>query len=256
MGGRIIALSTESRDARLTGALEVKGHPSIGRDAGIVSGSGELKVPITASLEKALADAEILIDFTAPSAIVHYAETAIARGIGLVIGSTALNADETAAIEKASKSVPVITAPNMSVGVNLCFRLAPMIAEALGEEYDIEIVEAHHNKKKDAPSGTALRLLDGILASRKSTRDRAIYGRGGMTGERPQGQIGVHAVRAGDIIGEHTVVFATGGERIELVHKAHSRDTFAHGALRAARFLAGRPAGRYSMDDVLFGGKK
>lgn len=253
MGCRIVALATESDHVKVTGALERPGHPSVGRDAGIVAGCGELKLAVTSDPKRALSDANVIIDFTAPSAIDSYLGSAIAGKIGIVIGTTALTDANNAAIGTAVKSVPVITAPNMSVGVNLLFKIAPMITEALGGAYDIEIIEAHHNRKKDAPSGTAERLLENIAAARKVSKDKAVYGRRGIVGERARDEIGVHAVRAGDIVGEHTVIFATGGERIELTHRASSRDTFASGALRAAEFITGRKPGLYSMHDVLFG---
>jgi 4-hydroxy-tetrahydrodipicolinate reductase len=253
MGGRIIALTTESNEIRTTGALEAVGHPAVGRDAGLIAGCGELKVAVTSSCDKALAGARVLIDFTSPAATLEHARVAAAHGIGLVIGTTGLSKNEEGELCDLAKKVPLILAPNMSVGVNLLFKIAPLITKALGADYDIEIVEAHHNKKKDAPSGTALRLLDVILETRDQTRAAAVYGRDGADAKRNAGEIGVHAVRAGDIVGEHTIYFATQGERVELTHRASSRDTFARGALRAAVFLAGRAPGRYSMEDVLFG---
>ncbi len=253
MGGRIIALASEMKNFKLTGAFEVTGHPAVGRDAGIAAGCGELHVPIIADAERALQNSDVLIDFTFPNASLAHARLAAARGLALVVGTTGLSAAEDAELERIAKEIPFICAPNMSVGVNLLFRIAPLIAKALDEGYDIEIVEAHHNKKKDAPSGTALRLLDVVAEARGVARDRAIFGREGADAKRVAGEIGVHAVRAGDIVGEHTVYYATAGERIELTHRATSRDTFARGALRAALFLAGKPAGRYSMADVLFG---
>jgi len=253
MGCRIISLAGERPDLKVTGALEAKGHPAIGSDAGMLAGCGELQVPVTSDPAKALAGAQVAIDFTAPSAVPLYASAAAEIGVGLVIGSTGLTAPEEAIIARAAERVPVLVAPNMSIGVNLLFRLVPQIAAALGSEYEIEILEAHHNKKKDAPSGTALGLLERILEVREPSRDQVVYGREGMTGARRQHEIGVHAIRAADTVGEHTVMFATAGERIEITHRASSRDTFARGALRAALFLAGKPAGRYAIADVLFG---
>jgi len=180
------------------------------------------------------------------------AEECAANGTAAVIGTTGIGPQHIAAFRAASAVVPCLVAPNMSLGVNLLFKFAPMIATALGAEYDIEIVEAHHRYKKDAPSGTALRLAENIVKStgRDMQRD-CLHGRSGIVGERPTGQIGIHAVRAGDIVGDHTVLFSCPGERIELTHRAHSRDTFCHGAIAAARFLAGKPPGMYTMDDVL-----
>lgn len=255
MGCRIVALAAESSTWRVTGAVEAPGHPAVGRDAGLLAGCGELQIPITADLDRGLAHAQALIDFSSPAATARHAEAAAARGIALVVGTTGLTAEAERALEAAARHVPVIAAPNMSVGVNLLFRVAPLIAKALDAAYDIEIVEAHHNRKKDAPSGTALRLLQVLQAARGGREAApAVHGREGADALRQPGEIGMHAVRAGDIVGDHTVHFATQGERIELTHRATSRDTFALGALRAASYLAGRPAGRYSMDDVLFGG--
>ncbi|RMH59210.1 MAG: 4-hydroxy-tetrahydrodipicolinate reductase [Candidatus Hydrogenedentota bacterium] len=252
MGGRITALCAEDPAFLLVGAIEARGHPAVGRDAGLVAGCGELNVTVTAEIEKALEGAEVLVDFTAPGAVIQNVTAAREKGIGYVVGTTGLGERETTAIEEASMKIPIVAAPNMAVGVNLLFRIAPMIANALGEAYDIEILEMHHNKKKDAPSGTAMRLLREIQEARKGSAAEPIFGRRGMIGARPEGEIGVHAIRAGDIVGEHTVLFATGGERIELTHKASSRDTFARGALRAAAYLKNRPPGLYSMQDVLF----
>ena len=253
MGCRIIALAGERPDLKVTGALEAKGHPAIGSDAGMVAGCGALHVTVTSDPDKALAGTQVAIDFTAPSAVPLYAAAAAEHGVALVVGSTGLTGPEEAIIAGAAERVPVLVAPNMSIGVNLLFRLVPQIAAALGGEYEIEILEAHHNKKKDAPSGTALGLLDRILEVRESSRDQVVYGREGMIGARRPHEIGVHAIRAADIVGEHTVLFATAGERIEITHRASSRDTFARGALRAALFLAAKPAGRYAIADVLFG---
>lgn len=259
MGCRIIALAVESRSYRVTGAIEAPAHPSIGRDAGLVAGCGELKVAITSDLERGLADAQVLIDFSSPSVTAVHAEAAAAHGVALIVGTTGLTTEAEAGISAAAARVPVIAAPNMSVGVNLMFRIAPLIAQALDESYDIEIIEAHHNRKKDAPSGTALRLLELLQAARGGASSGgaqaapAVYSRHGAEATRRTGEIGMHAIRAGDIVGDHTVFFAAQGERIELTHRASSRDTFALGALRAAAFLAEKPPGRYSMDDVLFG---
>lgn len=255
MGCRIVALAAESRAWKLTGALEAQGHPAVGRDAGLLAGCGELRIAVTSDIQKGLADAQALIDFSSPSATPLHAAAAAERGLALIVGTTGLTETAEDALAAAAKRIPVIAAPNMSVGVNLLFRIAPLIASALDEAYDIEIVEAHHNRKKDAPSGTALKLLELLQAARGGAQAaRAVQGRHGADVPRRTGEIGMHAVRAGDIVGDHTVFFATQGERIEITHRASSRDTFALGALRAASFLAGRPPGRYGMDDVLFGG--
>lgn len=253
MGCRILTLAAEDPRLRPVGALEIESHPAVGRDAGLVAGCGELQVTVTSDAEKALQNADVLIDFSAPSAVSLYEAALLKYKVALVVGTTALEAEERASFDRLSKDVPVIVAPNMSVGVNLLFRIAPLVTKALGEQYDIEIIEAHHNQKKDAPSGTALGLLERILEASPSKESDVVYGREGNTGERPGREIGVHAVRAGDIVGEHTVLYCTGGERIELTHRASSRDTFAKGALRAAAFLKGKAPGSYTMDNVLFG---
>ena len=252
MGGRIIALASESSEFKVIGALEASGHPVIGRDAGIVAGCGEIKVVITSDCTRSLEGADVLIDFTSPSATIEHIQIALQHNVPMVIGTTGLEKDGEKIIEQASKKIPLIAAPNMSVGVNLLFRIAPLIAETLGEDYDIEIIEAHHNKKKDAPSGTAMKLLDLVSSAAGIEKENSVFGRKGLDAKRKPREIGVHAVRAGDIVGEHTVIFATTGERIEVTHRASSRDTFALGALRAAKFLIGKPAGKYSMADVLF----
>lgn len=254
MGCRLVALAVERPELKLVGALEVPGHPAVGRDAGIVAGCGETRIQVTSDLGRALATAKVLIDFSAAAALPNHIAAAVERGVGLVIGTTGLTAEHERLLAAAAERTPVLAAPNMAVGVNLLFELAPLVTRALGEAYDIEIVEAHHNRKKDAPSGTALRLLDLVLEARARDRSAASFGREGAAATRRAGEIGVHAVRAGDIVGEHTIHFVTDGERIEITHRASSRDTFAAGALRAARWLAGRPAGRYTMKDVLTGG--
>ncbi len=251
MGGRIIALAAASTSAIPAGALEAAGHPSVGKDAGLTAGCGELGIPITFEIQKAFANAKVLIDFSAPSATVRHSEAAAERGLGVVIGTTGLSDADLKSLAEVARHVPLIVAPNMSLGVNLLCRIAPQIVKALGSAYDIEIIESHHNKKKDAPSGTALRLLDVILDARNATRTDAVWGREGRETARREGEIGVHAVRGGDIVGDHTILFAGQGERIELTHRASSRDTFALGALRAAVFIAGKPPGQYTMEDVL-----
>jgi 4-hydroxy-tetrahydrodipicolinate reductase len=251
MGCRLVALAAERPDLRLVGALEVTGHPAVGRDAGIVAGCGETRIQVTSDIGRVLAEAQVLIDFSSVTALPAHIDAAVERGVGLVIGTTGLTSEHESLLLAAAARIPLIAAPNMSVGVNLLFEIAPLVTRALGEAYDIEIVEAHHNKKKDAPSGTALRILDLVLEARGRDRADAVFGREGAAATRRAGEIGVHAVRAGDIVGDHTIHFVADGERIELTHRASTRDTFAIGALRAARWLGGRPAGRYTMKDVL-----
>jgi 4-hydroxy-tetrahydrodipicolinate reductase len=252
MGGRIITLVTEADGLEVAGAVEMAGHTRLGDDAGYVAGCGDLGVVITDSLEQALANADVLIDFTWPEVTLSNAQTCARLGKAMVVGTTGLNPEQREVIVQTAKSSPVVFAPNMSVGVNVCFKLLKDMAKTLGDGFDVEIVELHHNKKKDSPSGTAVRM--GEIVAEALDRDYnqvANYHREGMCGERSHEEIGMQTVRGGDIIGEHTVYFIGMGERIELTHRAMSRDMFARGAVRAAGWLAGRDAGLYDMQDVL-----
>jgi len=221
-------------------------------DAGDVAETGPVAVEVTADRRRALAGAAVAVDFTLPEALGENLATATALGIPLVIGTTGLAAEQHAAIRRASAALPVLVAPNMSLAVNLLFALVGQAAAALPESYDIEILEAHHRHKVDAPSGTALRLGEIACGARdRSLADLAVYGRVGRTGERTPGTIGFASLRGGDIVGEHRVLFAGTGETLELAHRATDRMTFAHGALAASRWLIGRPPGLYGMADVL-----
>lgn len=256
MGKRIIACAAENGRIAIVGAIEMAGHPCLGKDAGEVAGVARLGVPVTTDLKAAAVKADAIVDFSHHEAGAGNAAVAAALKKPIVIGTTGLDEGEMQAIKKASRKIACLVAPNMSVGVNLLFRIVADVARSLGDEYDAEIVEVHHRFKKDAPSGTAKRLAAAIADAWGERLDAiTCHGRSGEPGERPKGQIGIHAVRQGDIVGEHTVSFASLGERVELVHKAHSRDTFARGALRAAEWIVGKPAGLYSMQDVLFGSK-
>ena len=250
MGRRIVALVAEQKNLQVVCALERPGHPDLGKDAGLLAGIQELGVKVGEGVQ---GSPQVLIDFSVPESTMRRAAEAASRGVGLVIGTTGLSDEQLARIKReVASKVPVLMAPNMSIGMNVLFRVAGQVAAALGEGYDIEIVEMHHRRKKDAPSGTALRLAEGICeAVSWSPKDVLIYGREGITGERPGRQIAVLAVRGGDVAGDHTVIFAGEGERIELTHRASNRDVFAHGAIRAARFIAGKPPGLYGMKDVL-----
>jgi 4-hydroxy-tetrahydrodipicolinate reductase len=242
-----------SRDAglRIGAVIEQAGHEAVGEDAGLVAGVGSTGIAITDDPGE-IAKADVVIDFTFHTVVQEHARVASQHGKAMVIGTTGLNADESRAVCDASATIPIVWAPNMSLGVNLLFAMVEKAAQALGVDYDAEIVETHHRHKKDAPSGTAARLAECVAAGRKQDPvASAVYGRHGIVGERPAGQIGVHAVRAGDTVGDHTVIFATDGERVELSHRATSRDTFAVGALRAARWVVGRPPGLYDMKAVL-----
>jgi 4-hydroxy-tetrahydrodipicolinate reductase len=257
MGKRIIALGVQDPEIRMVGAIDKEDHPCRGEDAGMLAGIKRLDVPVTADLTAAARGCDAIVDFSYHEASIRHASIAASAGKPIVIGTTGMGRVEMQQIQDAARTVACLVAPNMSVGVNLLFRVAGEVARALGDDYDVEIVEAHHRHKKDAPSGTAKRLAAAVAEARGQELSRcAVYGRDGETGERPRGQIGIHAVRQGDIIGEHLVSFAAAGERIEIIHRATSRDTFAMGALRAAKWIVGKPPGLYDMQDVLFGGNK
>ena len=251
MGSAILRCAARFPDLRLAAAVEQKGHALAGQDAGTVAGIAPAGIAIADSMDAAAA-ADVWIDFTFHSVVPGNAALAARQGKGLVVGTTGLSEEEIRAVRAASASVPVVLAPNMSVGVNLLFALTRKAAQALGPDYDIEVIEMHHRHKKDAPSGTALRLAERAAEGRGLALPAvACHGRSGLPGERPRDQIGIHAVRGGDVIGDHTVVFATEGERVELTHRASTRDAFACGALHAAGWIRGRAPGLYDMQDVL-----
>ncbi|HKK00633.1 MAG TPA: 4-hydroxy-tetrahydrodipicolinate reductase [Desulfuromonadales bacterium] len=252
MGGRIITAICEAEGTVLAGAVERPGHPQVGQDAGSLAGVGPLGVAISDSLEAALKDADVLIDFTFPEVTLANLGVCARLGKQLVIGSTGFTPEQRAKVAEGAAKIPVVLAPNMSVGVNACFKLLKEAAQILGPGFDVEIVELHHNKKKDAPSGTAVRMGEVVAdALGRDYNQVANYHREGMCGERTKEEIGMQTVRGGDIVGEHTVYFIGMGERIEITHRAMSRDMFARGAVRAAGWLAGKPAGLYDMQDVL-----
>jgi 4-hydroxy-tetrahydrodipicolinate reductase len=238
MGKMIISRVIADPEVKFSGAVEAKGNPCVGSDS-----SG---ITITDDFEKAIKTADVAIDFTSPDATINHVELAAKNKKAMVIGTTGLTPGAVEKIKSAAGVIPVVFSPNMSVGVNLLFKLVEEVAGVLAD-YDVEIVEAHHNQKKDAPSGTAAKLAD-IIA--KKLELPLVYGRQGIVGARKK-EIGIHAVRAGDIVGEHTVLFAGPGERVELIHRAHSRETFAAGAVRAAKWLNGKKPGLYTMRDVL-----
>lgn len=228
--------------------------PAAGVDLGLLAGIGALGIAAVTELDSHCGEFDVLIDFTSCSATIAHLELCRAQGKAMVIGTTGFSDDEKRHIAAAAKEIPVVFAPNMSIGVNLCLKLLDMAARVLGDEMDIEIVEAHHRFKKDAPSGTALRMGEVVAAALgRDLKEVAVYGREGMSEERDRKTIGFATIRAGDIVGDHTVIFAGLGERVEITHKASSRMTFAKGAVRAAAWLQGKPAGLYSIDDVLFG---
>ncbi len=252
MGRRICALVSEDKDMQLAGAVEIKGSPSIGQDAGVVSGIQPLGVSIKDNLKDVIEDGEVVIEFTTPDATVEHVRIAADSKKPIVIGTTGLKDKQIEEIEKFSAIIPIVLAPNMSLGVNILFKLVKEVASILGEDYDVEIVEMHHRHKVDAPSGTALKLAELVAEGLGVDLEEAgVFGRKGLIGERKPKEIGIMSLRGGDVVGDHTVIFAGLGERIELTHKASSRDTFARGALRAAKWIVDKLPGLYSMQDVL-----
>jgi 4-hydroxy-tetrahydrodipicolinate reductase len=252
MGRTVVEVCHHSSGLRLGAALDRPGSAVLGQDAGELTGLGKLGVTLGSDLGAALEDFDVLVDFTRPEASLAYLETCRTAGKKMVIGTTGFDAAGKKKIAAAARDVGVVFAPNMSVGVNLSLKLLDLAARVLGEEADIEIIEAHHRHKVDAPSGTALRMGEVVAAALgRNLQDCAVYGREGVTGERQRATIGFATVRGGDIVGDHTVLFAGDGERVEITHKASSRVTFARGALRAAQWLDGRGAGLYDMQDVL-----
>jgi len=252
MGTRIVALAREGADLSVVAALEAAGHRAIGADAGDVAQVGRAGVTITSDAAAAIAAGRVLVEFSVPEASLEHLRLVAAAGACAVIGTTGFSAAQRAEIETLGRRAAIMQAPNMSVAVTLAFKLLPIMARALGDDYDVEITEIHHRFKKDAPSGTAVRMAE--LVAEALGRDIArvgVYGRQGLPGERTPKEIGVMSLRSGDVVGEHTVSFGSLGERLELTHRAHSRDTFARGALRAARWVVGQPPGLYSMADVL-----
>ena len=251
MGRMLVEAVLDAPDCALAGALDIPGSPALGRDAGAFLGRAT-GVTITDHLDAVLAASQVLIDFTRPEGTLRHLEACAGLGVALVIGTTGFSAEQKAAIGAAARRTAVFMAPNMSVGVNVVMRLLEQAAKAFAHGYDIEIIEAHHRNKIDAPSGTALAMGEVVAqALGRNLADNAVFGREGVTGARDPSTIGFATVRGGDIIGDHTVLFAGIGERIEITHKGTSRATYAQGSLRAARFLAHTGPGLYDMNDVL-----
>jgi 4-hydroxy-tetrahydrodipicolinate reductase len=246
MGTRLIQLIQAVSDLALGAALERPDHPQIGRDTGEILGLGHLGIPLEPALTQSV---DVMIDFSSPAATLALVKTCVFKRVPLVVGTTGLEPAERRQLETAAGAIPVLLSSNFSKAVNILMRLAGEASRALGRSADIEIVERHHHFKKDAPSGTALRLAE-IVANAIGS-DRLVHGRHGQLGERPKGEIGLHALRTGDNPGEHTVVFGLMGECLELSHRALNRDGLALGALEAAKFLAGKPPRLYTMDDLL-----
>jgi 4-hydroxy-tetrahydrodipicolinate reductase len=253
MGQRIIHMVQAHPGLELVGAFEAEGHPAIGKDAGALSGMSPTGIAITAGLGSVIERGEVLIDFTFHAATVQFAHLAASHGTAMVVGTTGLDAAALATLRNLAEAhFPCVQSPNMAVGVNVLFKLVEKAATVLGDAYDVEIVEAHHRMKKDAPSGTALKL--GQMAAGALGRDLDEVGvmeRHGIIGERTDREIGIQTIRGGDIVGEHTVYFAGAGERLEIVHRATSRDNFARGATLAAALVVWQPKGLYTMFDVL-----
>jgi 4-hydroxy-tetrahydrodipicolinate reductase len=251
MGQMLVEAVHASGDCVLSGALDIASSPAIGQDAGAFAGQ-VTGVTISADLAHGLSASQFLIDFTRPEGTLAHLRECVKHGVAAVIGTTGFSDEQKAEIAQIAKQIPIVMAPNMSVGVNVTLKLLEMAARAMSTGYDIEIIEAHHRHKVDAPSGTALKMGEVIAdALGRDLKDCAVYAREGVTGERDPSSIGFATIRGGDIVGDHTVLFAGTGERIEITHKSSSRATYAQGSLRAVRFLAGKPAGLYDMFDVL-----
>ncbi len=251
MGRTLVELAHAAEGLTLTAGFEAPGSPFIGQDAGQIAGSGPMGVVVASDVDLRGHEFDVLIDFTTTEATLAHLADCVAAGRRIVVGTTGFG-DQSVHFQAAAEHIGVVFAPNMSVGVNLCFKLLEIAARVLGDEVDIEIVEAHHRHKVDAPSGTAVRM--GEIVAETLGRDLktcAVYGRQGITGVRDRKTIGFATVRAGEIVGDHTVMFVGAGEQVEITHRAANRATFAGGALRAARWLAGRGPGLYDMQDVL-----
>lgn len=252
MGGRIASVVSMTDGIEIAAAVEKAGHSAIGRDVGETLGLGRKGVPISAGLESVIGKGDVVIDFTHHDASVEHLRIAAENGKAIVIGTTGFTADQMATIREIAPKTRCVLAPNMSVGVNVMFKVLETVTNIIGEDFDIEIIEAHHNLKKDAPSGTAMRMAQIIASALKRDLDKeAVYERKGMIGARSKSEIGIQTIRAGDIVGEHWVIYGGLGERLEFIHRAHSRDNFAKGAVRAAKWIVGRPNGLYDMQDVL-----
>ena len=252
VGRALIAAVLSEPGLALAGAVEAPGHPALGQDAGGLAGIAGLGLTVTSDLPALLAPGRVLIDFTSPAATMQNLKACAAASVAVVAGTTGLSSEQREEAKALARKIPIVLAPNMSVGVNLLFHLVKEAARILGPGFDIEIVEVHHRLKKDAPSGTAIRLAEVAAEGRGwSLKESARYCREGLVGERPDKEIGIQTIRGGDIVGDHTVLFAGAGERIEIIHRAQSRDPLARGAARAGKWVAKMPPGMYDMQDVL-----
>lgn len=252
MGKVVSQLIFEEAEFELCGGIERGDHPAVGRDLGEILGGKGLGLQVAGDLERIIDRGDVLIEFTAPEASLEHLEVVAQHRKAAVIGTTGFNPDQLARMRSLAEKAPCLWSPNMSLGVNLMYALVERAAAALGDAYDIEILEVHHHFKVDAPSGTALKLGEVLAgATGRGLSEAGVYGRKGLVGERKRGEIGIHAIRAGDIVGDHTVIFGGMGERLEITHRAQSRENFARGALRAAQWIVRQGSGLYNMKDVL-----
>ncbi len=253
MGRLIIQGVTQQVDMKLVGAVQYPSHPQVGNDAGAVAGIGDIGITITGKLDDLLESTDVVIEFSKPAATLQYLRQIVNKDKSIVLGTTGFSPDELAEVHELASKIRCVMAPNMSLGVNVMIQALELIAKALGDDYDIEIIEAHHNHKADAPSGTALRLAETVAdAVGRDLNEVGVYGRHGIIGPRPEKQIGIHAIRGGDIAGDHTVMFAIEGETLSVVHRAHSPEAFAKGAIRAARWVVNASRGLHDVSEVLF----
>ena len=257
MGRCITRCVAQQTDMQLVGAIQYPSHPHIGSDAGVVAGIGDIGVPITGKLGDVLQNADVVIEFSKPEAALEYLQQVVNIDKAIVIGTTGFDSDELATVKALASDIRCVMAPNMSLGVNVMIQALDLIAKALGDDYNIEVIEAHHSHKVDSPSGTALRLAEMVTETLgQDLGEVGIYGRRGIIGVRPKKQIGIHAVRGGDIAGDHTVLFTTEGEQLSIVHRSHSREAFAKGAIRAARWVVNAPKGLHDVSEILFHSQK
>ncbi|MCH8296047.1 4-hydroxy-tetrahydrodipicolinate reductase [Candidatus Poribacteria bacterium] len=253
MGKMITQGVVQQEDMQIVGAIEYAGNPQIGEDVGEVAGVGPLGVSVGGNLSSILGEADVVIEFTTPGATIENLRSVVEADKAMVIATTGFADEELAQVHELAAQISCVMAPNMSVGVNVMLQAIQVVAKALGDDYDVEVIEAHHNQKVDSPSGTALRIAE-VLADAldRNLTEVGVYGRHGIVGKRPRKEIAIHAIRGGDIAGDHTVLFAGAGERIEVTHRAHSREAFARGAIRAARWVVNAPKGLHDISEVLF----
>jgi len=255
MGRMIINGIAQAEDMQLVGAIEAANHPNLGQDAGELAGVGHLGVLVTSDLSAIIDKCDVVIEFTSPEATLEHLQNVVGADKAMVIATTGYTDEQMKQLQELASKIRCVMSPNYSVGINLLLKVVQDVAQVLGDDFDIEVIEAHHNMKKDSPSGTALRIAEVIAETlNRNLNEVGVYGRQGMVGERPRQEIGIHAIRGGDIVGDHTVLFAGVGERLEITHRAQSRETFARGALRAARWVVNAPKGLHDIRKVLFGG--